>query len=167
MASISSPAPSPPLVTLQILTFIQFIRAGNPQLTAALKEVAKRDNRTIHAVTITPHAQRHELSREIHRVGYHFPSDVVAEVCHTYGIRITSKGELDNDSKDDEYFRRVYENKDAKPAPEKLDQVTINTEAQQNLTDLFPHIPKKDLYKSKFIAKITIGLSGLKSRFGW
>jgi hypothetical protein len=150
-------------VRSRLLTISQFIRAGNPQLTAALKEVAKRDNRTIHAVTITPHAQRHELSREIHRVGYHFPSDVVAEVCHTYGIRITSRGELDNDSKDDEYFRRVYENKDAKPAPEKLDQVTINTEAQQNLTDLFPHIPKKDLYKSKFVLDTSVCVTGARN----
>ncbi|KAJ9602067.1 hypothetical protein H2200_013427 [Cladophialophora chaetospira] len=126
-----------------------FIAAGNPELTTALKEFSNRGNHKIFVVTITPHAKRHELSRQIHRVGYHFPTTIVDQVCAHYGIRLNNKGELIDESKDEDLFRRVYQNAEGKrPAPkEEKDQVTINTEARQTIKDLFPKIPDSDLFR--------------------
>src|SRR5689334_5043585 len=96
---------------------------------------------------ITPHAKRHELSRQIHRVGYHFPTMVVDQVCAHYGIRLNNKGELVDEAKDDDLFKRVYQNPDGQRPVEEKDQVTINTEAKQTIKDLFPKIPDQDLFK--------------------
>ncbi|KAJ4693045.1 hypothetical protein HRR87_005924 [Exophiala dermatitidis] len=123
-----------------------FIPAGNPELTAALKEFARRGDHKIFAVTTTPHADRHELSREVHRVGFHFPTSVVAQVCAHYGIRLTSGGKVIDESKDDKLFTQVYQN-GRRPVEEEKDQITINTEAKQTIKDLFPNIPDKDLFQ--------------------
>ncbi|OCT52291.1 hypothetical protein CLCR_08018 [Cladophialophora carrionii] len=124
-----------------------FIAAGNPELTNALKEFASRGQHKIFVVTITPHAKRHELSRQIHRVGYHFPTTVVDQVCAHYGIRLNNRGELIDESKDEDLFRRVYQNADGQRPAEEKDQVTINTEAKQTIKDLFPKIPDSDLFR--------------------
>ncbi|EXJ81646.1 hypothetical protein A1O1_07711 [Capronia coronata CBS 617.96] len=128
-----------------------FIPAGNPELTAALKEFARRGDNKIYAVTTTPHADRHELSREVHRVGFHFPTNVVAQVCAHYGIRLTSGGKVIDESKDDKLFMQVYQNGqrpvEQEEEAEEKDQITINTEAKQTIKDLFPNIPDKDLFQ--------------------
>lgn len=139
-----------------------FIPAGNPQLTAALKEFAKRGNHKIFSVSVcqckhkshrltnrqqtTPHASRHELSREVHRVGFHFPTFVVAQVCNHYGIRLTRTGRV-IDEKENDSFMKVYQ-KGQLVLDEKIeDQVTINTEAKETIRDLFPNIPDNDLFQ--------------------
>ncbi|KIW12998.1 hypothetical protein PV08_08185 [Exophiala spinifera] len=123
-----------------------FIPAGNPELTAALKEFARRGDHKIYAVTTTPHAERHELSREVHRIGFHFPTSVVAQVCSHYGIRLTAGGKVIDDSKDDKLFQSVYQN-GKRPKEEPKDQITINTEAKQTIKDLFPKMPDNDLFQ--------------------
>ncbi|KAK6381004.1 hypothetical protein LTS17_005205 [Exophiala oligosperma] len=124
-----------------------FIPAGNPELTAALKEFARRGDHKIYAVTTTPHAARHELSREVHRIGFHFPTSVVAQVCSHYGIRLTAGGKVIDDSKDDKLlFQSVYQN-GQRPKEEPKDQITINTEAKQTIKDLFPKMPDNDLFQ--------------------
>lgn len=138
-----------------------FIPAGNPELTAALKEFARRGDHKIYAVTVsippltaeseliaqnTPHAARHELSREVHRNGFHFPTSVVAQVCSHYGIRLTAGGKVIDDSKDDKLFKSVYQN-GQRPKEEPKDQITINTEAKQTIKDLFPKMPDNDLFQ--------------------
>src|ERR1700759_4201234 len=72
---------------------------------------------------------------------------VVDQVCAHYGIRLSNKGELIDESKDDDLFKRVYQNPDGKRPAEEKDQVTINTEAKQTIKDLFPKIPDKDLFR--------------------
>ncbi|KAK7903371.1 hypothetical protein LTR67_001390 [Exophiala xenobiotica] len=123
-----------------------FIPAGNPELTAALKEFARRGDHKIFAVTTTPHAARHELSREVHRIGFHFPTSVVAQVCAHYGIRLTTGGKVIDDTKDDKLFEKVYQN-GQRPKDDPKDQITINTEAKQTIKDLFPKIPDNDLFQ--------------------
>ncbi|KAK5051434.1 hypothetical protein LTR84_003086 [Exophiala bonariae] len=125
-----------------------FIPAGNPELTAALKEFSRQGDHKIFAVTTTPHAARHELSREVHRIGFHFPTQVVSQVCNYYGIRLTSGGKVIDESKEDKMFSHVY-SKGGRPKAndEPKDQITINTEAKQTIKDLFPNIPDKDLFQ--------------------
>ncbi|OAP61031.1 hypothetical protein AYL99_06035 [Fonsecaea erecta] len=124
-----------------------FIPAGNPELTNALKEFARRGDHKIYAVTITPHAARHELSREVHRVGFHFPTRIVDQVCAHYGIRLNSEGKVVDESNDENFFSKVYRNSDGQRPVEEKDQITINTDAKQTIKDLFPNIPNNDLYQ--------------------
>ncbi|OAL37340.1 hypothetical protein AYO20_03516 [Fonsecaea nubica] len=124
-----------------------FIPAGNPELTSALKEFARRGDHKIYAVTVTPHAARHELSREVHRVGFHFPTRVVDQVCAHYGIRLNNEGKVVDESNDESFFSKVYRNTDGQRPVEEKDQITINTDAKQTIKDLFPNIPNNDLYQ--------------------
>lgn len=140
-----------------------FVPAGNPELTTALKEFARRGDHKIFAVTVrpiqycapgplltfqtTPHATRHELSREVHRIGFHFPTSVVSQVCAHYGIRLTRAGKVIDESKDDKLFMKVYQNQSGQRPVDEKDQVTINTDAKQTIKDLFPNIPDKDLFQ--------------------
>ena len=172
---ISDPDTSKVAFTEQPPPGYTFIAAGNPELTNALKEFASRGDHKIFVVTvsvnppdrslpllryqITPHAKRHELSRHIHRVGYHFPTMVVDQVCAHYGIRLNNKGALIDESKDDALFKRVYQNADGQRPAEEKDQVTINTEAKQAIKDLFPKIPDNDLFR---IIKHAFQLSNAK-----
>ncbi|GFF49781.1 LOW QUALITY PROTEIN: hypothetical protein IFM46972_08886 [Aspergillus udagawae] len=96
-----------------------FIPAGNPQLTGACKELCRKDGLKVYAVTTTPHMHTHNLSQHVHRIGYHFPSAVVATVNAAAG-----------------------ESRHANP---EASQITINTEARDVLRDLFPNIPDNDL----------------------
>ncbi|RMD42357.1 hypothetical protein DV735_g2766, partial [Chaetothyriales sp. CBS 134920] len=125
-----------------------FIPAGNPQLTNALKEEAARSDSKIMSVSTTPHASRHELSRVVHRVGYHFPTEVVSRVCAMYGIRLDSRGRLIKEKgHDDDKFMRVYQNGELVLNENVRSQTDINTEAKEIIQDLFPKIPDKDLFQ--------------------
>jgi hypothetical protein len=140
-----------------------FIPAGNPQLTAALKEFAKRGNHKIFSVSVcqckhqthrsanlsqtTPHASRHELSREVHRVGYHFPTFVVAQVCNHYGIRLTRTGHVIDEKQNDSFMKVYQKGQLVLDAEIPKDQVTVNTEAKETIKDLFPNIPDNDLFQ--------------------
>lgn len=95
----------------------------------------------------TPHASRHELSREVHRAGIHFPTSVVAQVCNHYGIRLTRDGRLIDEDKNDKLFMKVYQKGQLVLDEKVQDQVTVNTEAKDIIKDLFPNIPDQDLFK--------------------
>ncbi|GFF75783.1 hypothetical protein IFM62136_09157 [Aspergillus lentulus] len=115
-----------------------FIPAGNPQLTGACKELCRKDGLKVYAVTTTPHMHTHNLSQHVHRIGYHFPSAVVATVCMDLGLQLTATGNV----------MPVHSNAaagESKHANSEASQITINTEARDVLRDLFPNIPDNDL----------------------
>ncbi|KAK5947077.1 hypothetical protein PMZ80_001223 [Knufia obscura] len=124
-----------------------FIPAGNTQLTAAMKAFAKRGGQQIMAVSATPHAQRHELSREVHRIGYHIPTEVVSQVCSHYGIRVDSSGRLIGEQESEKLFMKISQKGEVVLNENIRDQVTINTEAKEIIRDLFPKIPDNDLFQ--------------------
>lgn len=95
----------------------------------------------------TPHAQRHELSREVHRVGYHFPTEVVSQVCTHYGIRLDSSGRLVGENDTEQLFMKISQKGEVVLNESVRDQVTINTEAKEIIRDLFPKIPDNDLFQ--------------------
>ncbi|CAG8127022.1 unnamed protein product [Penicillium olsonii] len=115
-----------------------FIPAGNPQLTTACKERCRNEGLQIHAVSTTPHHQTHNLSQHVHRIGYHFPSTVVAAVCSELGLYLTSTGKTLPI-----YAMGRTENRSR--AASEVSQVTINTDARNAMRDLFPNIPDQDL----------------------
>ncbi|KAJ5494758.1 hypothetical protein N7463_010845 [Penicillium fimorum] len=116
-----------------------FIPAGNPQLTTTCKERCRDEGLQIHAVSTTPHHRHHNLSQHVHRIGYHFPSTVVAAVCSELGFYLTSTGKTVPSTFPTDRVENL------KQADSEVSQITLNTEARDALKDLFPNIPDKDL----------------------
>jgi hypothetical protein len=81
----------------------------------------------------------------VHRIGFHFPSFVVAQVCAYYGIVLTSAGTVLAEDESQSFHPRSKRLKDQIAAQERKDQITINTEARDTIKDLFPNIPDNDL----------------------
>jgi hypothetical protein len=81
----------------------------------------------------------------VHRIGFHFPSFVVAQVCAYYGIVLTSAGTVLAEDESQSFYPRSKHLKDQIAAQERKDQITINTEARDTIRDLFPNIPDNDL----------------------
>lgn len=80
----------------------------------------------------------HNLSQHVHRIGYHFPSTVVAAVCSELGLYLTSAGKAVP-------FHTLGGLQKDTTASSEVDQITINTEARDAIRDLFPNIPDNDL----------------------
>lgn len=93
-----------------------------------------------HLAQITPHMQTHDLSQHVHRIGFHFPSAVVASVCMDLGFYLTATGKAVP-------YYTAGETDNQSGASSEVSQVTINTEAREILRDLFPNIPDNDLYQ--------------------
>jgi hypothetical protein len=96
-------------------------------------------------IQTTPHQRAHDLSQQVHRIGFHFPSVVVAQVCAHYGIVLTSAGTVLAEDEFESFQPRSRRLKDQMEVEEQKDQVTINTEARDTIRDLFPNIPDNDL----------------------
>ncbi|KAL3459959.1 hypothetical protein BJX64DRAFT_264036 [Aspergillus heterothallicus] len=114
-----------------------FIPAGNPHFTTACKELCRNDGMKVYAVSTTPHLHTHGLSQHVHRIGYHFPSAIVAAVCMDRGLYLTSTGKTVP-------FYSIG-NETGPTQTNSASQITINTEARDVLKDLFPNIPDNDL----------------------
>ncbi|KAL9108174.1 MAG: hypothetical protein Q9227_007028 [Pyrenula ochraceoflavens] len=123
-----------------------FVQAGNPQVTNVLKEAARQANVQIFAVSTTPHANVHDLSQQVHRVGFHFPNRIVDQICMDYGIRIASNGMVSLPSHSRVPLTTNHRNRKRDNRSPEQDQVTINTEARETIKDLFPNIPDNDLF---------------------
>lgn len=82
----------------------------------------------------------------MHRIGYHFPTEVVAQVCSHYGIRLDSAGRLIGEQDSEKLFMKISQKGQVVLNENIRDQVTINTEAKEIIRDLFPKIPDNDLF---------------------
>src|SRR5690348_7796797 len=89
----------------------------------------------------TPHQRMHNLSQQVHRIGYHFPSIVVATVCMERGFVLTATGKILPYHQASNSGATTRERR----ADSEVSQNTINDEARDAIKDLFPNIPKKDL----------------------
>ena len=85
----------------------------------------------------------------MHRIGFHFPTTVVAEVCAHYGIVLSAAGTLVTDENVEDFRKRRQNDRGTQRlSPDrKKNQVTINTEARDSIRDLFPNIPDNDLHQ--------------------
>ncbi|OKL60592.1 hypothetical protein UA08_04356 [Talaromyces atroroseus] len=115
-----------------------FIPAGNPQFTLACKELCREQGLKVFTVTTTPHQNTHGLSQQVHRVGYHFPSTVVAKKCMDLGLYVSGNGNV----MPFESFGTKFTRTDGDV---EVSQITINTEARDVIRDLFPNIPDDDI----------------------
>ncbi|KAL9129092.1 MAG: hypothetical protein Q9217_002364 [Psora testacea] len=157
-----------------------FIPAGDPQLTKRCKQLSKKHGMTVHIVSVsfvslhfikpsrlneqqTGAHTNMELSREVHRVGYHFSTFVVDEACQTLGVTLNASGRvtkshfasLRDDELQDNQARRQGKGKKTKSRFRKgspkidtsLSQAVIDTQAREAIEDLFPKIPRLDLHE--------------------
>lgn len=88
----------------------------------------------------------HDLSQQVHRIGYHFASAVVADVCNEYGIQLSATGQVLGSAYEtflDDHRRRGKDGKEE----DSWDQTTLNTKARDAIKDLFPNIPDDDLFQ--------------------
>ncbi|OAX79982.1 hypothetical protein ACJ72_05695 [Emergomyces africanus] len=122
-----------------------FIPAGNPKFTNACKEMCRQDGLQVFAVSTTPHQRMHDLSQQVHRIGYHFPSVVVATICMERGLFLSSSGKVVpyQTASSSQYPAKVLGRQ--RRADSEVSQNTINVEAKDAIKDLFPNIPTKDL----------------------
>ncbi len=103
------------------------------------------------------------LSRETHRVGYHFPSPTVDKACDSLGVTLTSTGRvlqshlanLDERNARPTKINRAPVKKKQKSGGrsdpplfdiDSLSQAEIDTQAREALKDLFPNMPGEDLH---------------------
>ncbi|OAT14022.1 hypothetical protein BDBG_09115 [Blastomyces gilchristii SLH14081] len=119
-----------------------FIPAGNPKFTNACKEMCRQDGLQVFAVSTTPHQRMHDLSQQVHRIGYHFPSVVVATICMELGLFLSSTGKVVPYSSSQYPVKGLGRER---RADSEVSQNTINVEAKDAIKDLFPSIPTKDL----------------------
>lgn len=103
-----------------------------------------------------------DLSREVHRIGYHFSSTTVEQACMSLGITLTASGRvmqsnfafIDDqlplgENQDRRQSRRKQKGKARHASPSfdiTLSQAVIDTQAREAIRDLFPNIPRKDLH---------------------
>ncbi|KKK24935.1 hypothetical protein AOCH_003073 [Aspergillus ochraceoroseus] len=80
----------------------------------------------------------HNLSQHVHRIGYHFPSAIVATVCMDLGLYLAANGKAIP-------FHDLGNQASRRRTNSEASQITINTEARDVLKDLFPNIPDNDL----------------------
>ncbi|KAL1957894.1 hypothetical protein VTO42DRAFT_5459 [Malbranchea cinnamomea] len=112
-----------------------FIPAGNPVFTNACKEMCRKEGHKVYTVSTTPHQRMHDLSQQVHRIGYHFPSVVVATVCMERGFYLSTTGKV----------MSYEQGSSRRRADSEMSQNAINAEARDAIKDLFPNIPNKDL----------------------
>jgi len=66
-----------------------FIPAGHPEVTEWCKEQCRQRNLDVHIVSAKPksklHADPEKLSHHVHRVGHHFPLEIVQLACSKFG----------------------------------------------------------------------------------
>ncbi|KAK2760952.1 hypothetical protein FQN54_002194 [Arachnomyces sp. PD_36] len=103
-----------------------------------------KEGHKVFAVSTTPHQRMHNLSQQVHRIGYHFPSVVVAASCMELGVFLSTMGKVM--TYQEAHPHGGSSNFDRKMrADSEVSQTTINTEARDAIKDLFPNIPDKDL----------------------
>ena len=116
-------------------------------------------NNVVDALQTSRHP-RQGLSREIHRVGFHFPSVTVEKACDSLGVTLLNSGRVlqsnfahleDRQEHEDRRPTKQKKQKlgirNAQPALDiSLPQAVIDTSARETIRDLFPNIPDHDLH---------------------
>ena len=131
-------------------------------MTARCKKIARENGLTVFIVS-TSNDLRKGLSRETHRVGYHFPSITVEQACMSLGVSLTASGRVLESNfalLDEEIGRDELQNgratqrkrksggrQEARTFDLSLSQAVIDTQAREAIKDLFPKIPSEDLHE--------------------
>ena len=99
-----------------------------------------------------------ELSQQVHRVGYHFPVDIVNRACNMLNIdlkeldELLRRHELWPEEKPRGQFRSRRTKKSAAASKKLIDltkmkQVDLDAQAKAAILDMFPAIPTNNLHE--------------------
>ncbi|CAO2654776.1 Nn.00g115090.m01.CDS01 [Neocucurbitaria sp. VM-36] len=130
-----------------------FIPAGHPDFTEWCKEQCRQRNLDVHIVSAKPknkmHADPEKLSHHVHRVGHHFPLEIIQLACSKFGYTYDERRGLrkakDSDrtswiaQRVEDYSSRQL--RDGRPSTEKETKDYIHGAVRE----MFPKIPEADL----------------------
>ncbi|KAF2631093.1 hypothetical protein BU25DRAFT_333436 [Macroventuria anomochaeta] len=75
-----------------------FVPAGHPEITEWCKEQCRQRNLDVHVVSAKPknktHADPEKLSHHVHRIGHHFPLDIIKLACSKFGYEYDEESGL-------------------------------------------------------------------------
>ncbi|KAF1814184.1 hypothetical protein P152DRAFT_471969 [Eremomyces bilateralis CBS 781.70] len=118
-----------------------FVPTGAPELTARCKELCRKRGLDVHVVSVAPKNRAHnnpeKIAHHVHRIGHHFPNDIVDLACEWEGYTI-HHGQF-RKNKDTVDTSRLAKSLQSHSSKETSEQVRLA------IRDLFPKIPKKDL----------------------
>ncbi|KAH9882006.1 hypothetical protein J1614_001177 [Plenodomus biglobosus] len=130
-----------------------FIPAGNPEVTEWCKEQCRQRNLDVHIVSAKPrnkmHADPEKLSHHVHRVGHHFPLEIVQLACSKFGYKYDEAKGLRKARTSDRinWIAQSMENYSTRqalhgrPSSEKETKKYIHGAVRE----MFPKIPEADL----------------------
>ncbi|KAF2855697.1 hypothetical protein T440DRAFT_161195 [Plenodomus tracheiphilus IPT5] len=130
-----------------------FIPAGHPEVTEWCKEQCRQRNLDVHIVSAKPknkmHADPEKLSHHVHRVGHHFPLEIVQLACSKFGYTYDEARGLRKAKTSDRinWIAQSMENYSTRqalhgrPSTEKETKNYIHGAVRE----MFPKIPEADL----------------------
>ncbi|KAL8775627.1 MAG: hypothetical protein Q9209_000123 [Squamulea sp. 1 TL-2023] len=133
-----------------------FVAAGDPKITSKCKELSRAQAVKVYIVSTSGTSN---LSEQVGRVGYHFPSRIVNEACRLLGSRLPVIGgvdfELESGSRS---MRHTRSSAQAVPArrehqrsavidlvEDEMSQDELDAKATSTIRELFPKIPELDV----------------------
>ncbi|KAL6710227.1 hypothetical protein ACN47E_009173 [Coniothyrium glycines] len=130
-----------------------FVPAGHPDFTEWCKEQCRQRNLDVHIVSAKPknkmHADPEKLSHHVHRVGHHFPLEIIRLACSKFGYTYDDVNGLKKAKTSDRInwiaqSMEEYGSRQAlhgRPSNEKETKDYI----QGAVREMFPKIPEADL----------------------
>lgn len=131
-----------------------FIPAGHPEVTEWCKEQCRQRNLDVHIVSAKPkskmHADPEKLSHHVHRVGHHFPLEIVQLACSKFGYTYNKSHGLRKARTSDrinwiarsmEKYSTRQQALHGRPSTEKETKDYIHGAVRE----MFPKIPEADL----------------------
>ncbi|KAF2265853.1 hypothetical protein CC78DRAFT_532218 [Lojkania enalia] len=129
-----------------------YVPVGHPDLTEYCKDYCRKHNLDVHIVSAKPTSKLssnpEKISHHVHRLGYHFPNEVVGQACDVLGYSIRNNSYQKNTQNLDttrlarslaEHGRRMQLRNSPAMEGESKDQI------RAAIRDLFPKIPSYDL----------------------
>ncbi|KAF7191349.1 hypothetical protein HII31_07372 [Pseudocercospora fuligena] len=128
-----------------------FLPVGTPDLAERCKEISRQRGLPVNVVNAKPvskHAHDPEkVSHHIHRIGYHFRSDVVEDACQQLGYipnrgRFVKEAELADENEKSRMARAMAKHGIIMDEPAKQE---TDEQVRAAVKELFPRIPEEDL----------------------
>ncbi|USP76020.1 hypothetical protein yc1106_03294 [Curvularia clavata] len=142
-----------------------FIPAGYPEFTEWCKEQCRQRNLDVHIVSVTRkhgltnsqakpknkmHSNPEKLSHHVHRVGHHFPMEIISLACSKFGYTYDETSGLrkvKDDGDRNDWIARRFEDYSSRQAGQGQPTTEKETKSYVDgaIRDLFPKIPDDDL----------------------
>ncbi|KAF2682149.1 hypothetical protein K458DRAFT_307996 [Lentithecium fluviatile CBS 122367] len=132
-----------------------YIPVGFPEFTEWCKEQCRQRNLDVHIVSAKPknriHADPEKISHHVHRIGHHFPLDIIDLACSKFGYSFNDESGLKKQRASpiygDEYFERGiadYQSRQGLHGRPLVDSGSKD-HIRGAVREMFPKIPEADL----------------------